>query len=123
LPETAEERAIVVKAFPEVSFNGLSGPMSLNCESMEFAGWPAPISYGEIAQFTLNEKTLDIKYGPGGKQLQRIPYKDFFRREEALEAINRYYGRYMNAVAYQEQKRQLASINTDPELDLVGSAT
>jgi Zn-dependent protease with chaperone function len=123
LPETDEERAIVLKSFPDVSFDGLSGSMSLNYESMEFTGWPAPISYGEITQFTLNEKTLDIKYGPGGKEKQRIPFKDFFQREQALEAIKHYYGRYMNAVAYQEQKRFAASVGTDAEQELAGSAT
>jgi hypothetical protein len=121
LPETDEERAIVLKAFPDAFFDGLSGTMTLKYDSIHFAGWPAPITYREIVQFVLNEKTLEVKYGAGGKQ--KIPFKDFFRREEALEAIKHYYGRYMSAAAYQEQKRLTASIGSDAELELAGSAS
>jgi Zn-dependent protease with chaperone function len=121
LPETEDERAIVLKAFPDEFFDGLQGAMTLKYDSIHFAGWPAPIPYREIAQFVLNEKTLDVKYGAGGKQT--IPFKDFFRREDALEAIKQYYGRYMSAVAYQEQKRLTATIGAGAELELVGSAT
>jgi hypothetical protein len=129
-PDTDEERAIVIKAFPDVSFDGLQGTMNLNYESIHFTGWPAPIPYRDIVQFALNEKTLDIKYGPGGKQKQKIPFKDFHHREDALDAINRYYGRYLHAAAYQEQKRLAANANSATEnVDaateslLVGSGT
>jgi hypothetical protein len=30
------------------------------------------------------------------------------RQQEALDAINRYYSRYLNAATYQEQKKQAA---------------
>ncbi len=115
LPETDEERAIVTQAFPNVFFDGLQGTMSLKYESIHFTGWPAPIPFREINQFVLNEKTLEVKYGPGGKQKQKIPFKDFFRREEALEAINCYYGRHMHAAAYQQQKRPAANVDADLE--------
>jgi hypothetical protein len=115
LPETEEEHVIVVKAFPQVSFDGLKGTMTLDCECLHFTGWPAPIPYRDVAQFALNDKTLDIKYGPDGKQKQKIPFKDFHHREAALDAINRYYGRYMHAAAYQEQKRLAATAKSDAE--------
>jgi Zn-dependent protease with chaperone function len=115
LPESDEERTIVMKAFPDVFFGGLQGTMVLKYDSIHFAGWPGPIPYREITQFELNEKTLEVKYGPGGKQKQKIPFKDFFRREEALEAINCYYGRYMHAAAYQQQRRLTADVTPDAE--------
>jgi Zn-dependent protease with chaperone function len=130
LPETDDEHAIVVKAFPAVSFDGLQGSMNLDCESIHFTGWPAPISYRDIAQFALHDKTLEIKYGVGGKEKQKIPFKDFHHREAALDAINRYYGRYMHAAAYQEHKRLAASatshaesVDSDAEPEVVGSRT
>ena len=108
-PETEEERAIVGQAFPQIFFDGLGGALTLDCDSMQFAGWPAPIPYREITQFALDDNgTLEIKYGQGGKQKQKVPTKDFFHREEALDAINRYYSRYLHAAAYQEQKKLTA---------------
>jgi Zn-dependent protease with chaperone function len=118
LPETDEERAIVVKAFPEVYFDGLQGTLTLNCESMHFTGWPASIQYRDVSQFALDDKgKLEIKYGLGGKQKQKILVKDFVHREEALDAINRYYSRYMHAAAYQEQKTLAASGSVGKSVD------
>ncbi|HJQ81008.1 MAG TPA: M48 family metallopeptidase [Lacipirellulaceae bacterium] len=108
-PETDEERAIVAKAFPQVFFDGLSGTLTLDCRSLQFTGW-APIPFREITQFTLNDnKTLEIRYGQGGKQKKKLPVKDLHQREQALEAINRYYNRYLHAAAYQEQKKLAAT--------------
>jgi Zn-dependent protease with chaperone function len=123
IPETDEERDIVVKAFPEVAFDGLQGALTLNYEGMQFPDWPSPIKYEEVSQFVFNEGILEIKYGLGGKQKQKLRVKDLHRQEEAIDAINRYYGRYMSAAAYQEQK-QLASTETpDAVPELAGSAT
>jgi Zn-dependent protease with chaperone function len=110
LPETDEERDIVVKSFPQVFHDGLGGTLTLSCESMQFTGWPAPIPYREITQCALDDKgTLEIKYGPGGNQKQKVRTQDFHHREQALDAINRYYSRYLHAAAYQEQKKLTAS--------------
>jgi Zn-dependent protease with chaperone function len=123
LPETNEERDIVQKAFPEVAFDGISGTLTLDCEGMRFPDWPAPIQYQEVNQFALNDGILEIKYGPAGKQKQKLRVKDLARREEAIDAINRYYGRYLHAAAYQNQKQHASAETPDAEPELVGSAT
>jgi Zn-dependent protease with chaperone function len=123
LPDTDEERAIVVKAFPEAVFDGLSGALTLDCEGMHFPAWPAPIQYQEVSQFALNEGILEIKHGPAGKQKQKLRVKDLHRREEAIDAINRYYGRYMHAAAYKEQKRIASAETPDATPVLAGSAS
>lgn len=95
------------KAFPEVSFDGKRGTITLNYESMNYSTWPASVSYQDIAKLALDDHgTLEMNYGQSGKQKLKIALKDFgTRQQEVLDAINRYYSRYLHAVAYQEQKR------------------
>jgi Zn-dependent protease with chaperone function len=109
LPETDEEREIVVKAFPELTIDGKKGSLVLNHESIKYTDWPQSIHFGLIINFALKDNgTLDIQYNPGAKLKKSIPMKTFAsRQQEALEAINRYYGRYMSAVAYQKQKQSI----------------
>jgi hypothetical protein len=106
-----------------VAFDGLRGTLTLNCEGMHFTDWPAPIPYREITQFFLNEGTLEIKHGPGGKQKQKLRVKDLHQREAALDAISRYHGRYMHAVAYQTEKRLTASESVESARVLAGTAS
>jgi Zn-dependent protease with chaperone function len=109
LPSTDEEREIVVKAFPEVTIEGKKGSLVLDCDTLRYTVWPGSLAYSEIANCTLNEGTLQIQYARDGKQKAKIPMKTFGKRQqEALEAINRYYSRYLNAVEYQKQKQQQA---------------
>ena len=106
LPETDEEREIVVKAFPEISVEGKAGVLKLNYRDFHFADWPAPIEYREITQCSVNEGTMLIQYQRDGKQKQKLKLNKFGKRQqEALDAINRYWGRYQSAAAYQAQKR------------------
>ena len=105
LPETEEERAIVMKSFPELTFVGKKGSLILDCETVRYTVWPDKVAYFEITNCALNNDTLQIQYFRSGKRKANIPLKTFAsRRQEALDAINRYYGRYLNAVAYQKQK-------------------
>jgi hypothetical protein len=107
LPETDEERAIVTKSFPQVTIAGKKGTLVLDCDGLRYTAWPDSIAYSEIAQCALNQDTLQITYLRSGKQKARIPMKTFgARRQEALNAINQYYGRYQNAVAYRKQKQE-----------------
>jgi Zn-dependent protease with chaperone function len=110
LPETDEERAIVVAAFPEISIEGKKGTLFVTYESILFPGWTAPIRYQEITKFVLDDHgTLEVQYVRDGSHKQKIPMKSFgARQQEAIDAINRYYSRYMHAAAYQEEKRQAA---------------
>jgi Zn-dependent protease with chaperone function len=114
LPETDEERAIVVKAFPEMTIEGKKGSLVFDCDTIRYTVWPGSLAYSEITNCTLNEGTLHIQYARDGKQKAKIPMKTFGnRQQEALEAINRYYGRYLSAVQYQKQKQQQVSSDTE----------
>lgn len=109
LPETAEEREIVVKSFPLLTFASSQGVLALDCEKMEFDNWPEPIRYAEITNLLLNDNSvLKISYQRQGKQAQSIKMSKFDNKQEVLGAINHYYGRYLAAVQYQNQKRQEA---------------
>jgi Zn-dependent protease with chaperone function len=107
LPETEEERAIVVKAFPPVTLEGKAGSLTLDYERLHFTSWTAPIEYREIAGCALNNDVLQINYQRDGKQKEKLKLSTFGKRKhEALEAVNRYWGRYQSAAAYQAQKRR-----------------
>jgi len=106
LPETDEERAIVVKWFPPLAIDGKLGTLSLDCQQLHFPGWKTPIEYREITKCELNNKVLQIHFQREGKQKQQLKLGSFGKRQqEAIDAINRYLGRYRSAVAYQAQKQ------------------
>src|SRR5262249_34886112 len=103
-----EERAIVVKAFPPLTIEGKKGSLLLDCETIRYTAWPGSLAYSEITNCALKDGTLQIHYERSGKQKANIPMKTFAsRQQEALQAVNHYYGRYLNAVAYQKQKREV----------------
>lgn len=107
LPETDEERAIVVKAFPPIAVEGKAGSLTLDHERFQFTTWKSPIEYREITQCAVNDGVLQINYERGGKQKEKLKLKSFGKRQqEALDALNRYWGRYQSAAAYQAHKRR-----------------
>jgi Zn-dependent protease with chaperone function len=112
LPETDEEREIVAKAFPQMTVDGKDGSLILDHESINFTAWSQAIHFGEITQVALDENgVLVVHYNRDGKQKEKVKMKTFgTRQQEALDAMNRYYSRYLHAVAYQTQKNQEAGV-------------
>lgn len=105
LPETDEEREIVLKAFPPVKIEGRSGTFALDYQGLHFSDWPAPIEYREITKCAVDNGVLLIHYQRDGKQKQKLKLKLLGKRQqEALDALNRYWGRYQAAAAYQTEK-------------------
>ncbi len=105
LPETDEECAIVVKAFPAVTVEGKAGSLALDHQGLHFTSWKSPIAYREITQCALNDGVLQIHYQRDGKKKEKLKLSTFGKRQkEALDAINRYWGRYQSAAAYQARK-------------------
>lgn len=106
LPETDEEREIVEKVFPPLTIEGKSGSLVVDIQGLQFTDWPATIEYRTITQCINNNGVLQITYQQNGKQKQKLKLNKFGKRQqEALDAINRYWGRYQSAAAYQAQKR------------------
>jgi hypothetical protein len=107
LPETEEECAIVVKAFPPVAVEGKAGSLTLDHQSLHFTSWTAPIEYREITGCAVKDGVLQINYQRDGKRKEKLKLGTFGKRQqEALAAINQYWGRYQSATAYQTQKRR-----------------
>jgi hypothetical protein len=108
LPETDQEREIVVKAFPEVTILGTEGSLVVDHCGLTYPGWSSRIEFGEINRFQIDDsKVLSIHFERNGKQKEKLKMRTFaHRQQEALDAINLYFGRYSSAVAYQEQKKQ-----------------
>lgn len=108
LPETDAERTLVVKFFPEITYEGKDGALTLDHEKIAFASWPEPLFYREVTQMALDDdNTLHVHYEHDGKKKHSIKVKKFPKeqQQEVLGAINRYYTRYLAAVQYQEQKK------------------
>lgn len=104
LPTTDEERAIVVAAFPEVSFTGTAGALTIDHEKIHHPSWPGPLRFAEIAGLSLNDGVLSAQAEGGGKRGRTFKMKEFGKaQQEVLDAINRYYSRYRMAVEYQKQ--------------------
>jgi Zn-dependent protease with chaperone function len=110
LPATDEELAIVVAAFPEVSFAGTNGTLTMDHKQMHYSAWPGPLTFAEITGFALSDKgVLSVKLQAGVKGKREIKMKEFGKsRDEVLAAINQYCGRYRAAVEYQKQKQAAA---------------
>jgi hypothetical protein len=103
LPETDEERAIVVRSFPEVAIEGKKGSLAIDCEGLHYSAWPGRIAFSEVRGMSLNDHTLRVDYDRDGKAHATIPTKTFGARQaEALQAIQAYYSRYANAAAYRK---------------------
>jgi Zn-dependent protease with chaperone function len=106
LPETDDERAIVVKAFPAVTVEGKAGSLILEYERLHFTNWTTPIEYREITQCAVNDGVLQINYQRDGKRKEKLKLSTFGKRQqEALDAIQRYWGRYQSAAAYRTRNR------------------
>jgi Zn-dependent protease with chaperone function len=106
LPETEEERALVVKAFPQLSLECPSGTLTLDHVCLHFSDWLAPIKFQEIKQCGVDNGVLTIHYERAGKQKQKLKLNAFGKHQkEVLDTIGRYWGRYQAAVAYQTEKR------------------
>jgi Zn-dependent protease with chaperone function len=118
LPETEEERTVVVAAFPEVSFTGKKSTLTIDYEKINHSSWPEPLQFSLITKFALNDNgALTILYEGGGKHGQIIKTKDFGKeRQKVINAINQYYSRYRTAVEYiREKKREAMQASASSE--------
>jgi Zn-dependent protease with chaperone function len=103
LPETVEERAIVVKSFPPLAIEGKKGSLAIDCDGLHYSAWPSPIAFSEVKGMSLHDDALRVDYDRAGKARATIPTKTFgARRQEAIQAVQAYYSRYAGAAAYRK---------------------
>ena len=116
LPETDEEREIVERAFPNVSFDSKKGRIEMDYQSVRCAQWDDAVLWSEITGCTLDEGVLKIA-GERPESFKREIRLNWFstpeQRQEMLNAIEAYYTRYLSASQYQEHKQQ----ETDEQQD------
>ncbi len=117
LPATEAEREIVVQEFPAIAVDGKSGRLSMDYQCLTFTDWPAPIEFREITNCTVDNGVLLIQFQRNGKQKQKLKLKTFGNQQQGvLDAINRYWGRYQSAAAYQAKKRLAEAAGGPPPL-------
>tara|TARA_R110002111_G_scaffold1009_1_gene7262 strand:+ start:499 stop:2334 length:1836 start_codon:yes stop_codon:yes gene_type:complete len=112
LPETEDERAIVVKTFPEVQLEGKEGLLTIDHESVNHPSWESPVRFSDVLECQLDDNQT-LKFIRLGVTPSQLNLKKFTNQQEVLEAVQRYYSRYMSAKAYQEHVKQ--SGTTDDE--------
>ena len=115
LPETEQQREVVEQAFPLISFEGKKGNLTLDFEKVEYSEWSDAVLFSEVTQMELNDSNiLTVHYQREGKHKLTLKMKLFAKsQQEVLDAINRYYTRYLAAVDYQEQKQSEENTATD----------
>lgn len=111
LPQTEAEMAVVLKAFPNIEIEGKAGSVALTFEGLHYSTWTYPVMFAEITNIALDKKDwLQIQYERDGKHSVSIKMTDFERRrQEALDAIGQYYGRYVTARDYQGHRAAAAA--------------
>lgn len=104
LPETPEERELVERSFPPVTFDGPDGPLTLTCDQVHRDSWPTPVRFADVTNCELTDaQVLKIQYADGAKQTKSVNVKKLGDGQAFLDAFQRYYHRYLVAVAYRKQ--------------------
>jgi len=101
LPATPEERAVVERAFPPLTFESKRGRLVLDCLGIQAGDWPDPVEFREIVGCRMNGSVLSIDIDRNGKQTRKVKTGHFKPNNHALiQEFQRYYGRYLTAVDY-----------------------
>ncbi|MBI1371397.1 MAG: M48 family metalloprotease [Phycisphaera sp.] len=116
LPATDQERAIVLKAFPDVAFAGKDGTLRMTCDQIEYDPWPGAIRFENITHCKLNEGNVLAISHTGGKP-QNLKLARFGNGQEILAAFQKYYGRYLAAKNYQEHMKQKREAEAESSAD------
>ena len=105
LPSTEEQTKVVEQAFPEISFEGKEGALTINYQGLHFEKWDHALKFNKINDMELSDsEVLTIKHKEDNKsQKSRIKLRKLNDKNSALEKINEYYSRYQIAIAYQEE--------------------
>lgn len=107
LPETEEELAIVVKAFPEVQLTGEDGLLTIDHTGIRHHPWESPVQFSDIQSCQMDDKgRLNFTSSEGTpRKINLKKFKDS-DQQKVIEAVERYYSRYLAAKAYQEHVKQ-----------------
>lgn len=105
LPETDDELAIVVKAFPEIQLEGKEGLLTIDHAGLNFATWEAPIRFSDLQECQMDENQR-LNFMAKDSRPVKLNLKKFPEPQKVIEAVERYYSRYLAAKAYQEHVKQ-----------------
>tara|TARA_R110002124_G_scaffold70386_5_gene189034 strand:- start:3911 stop:5773 length:1863 start_codon:yes stop_codon:yes gene_type:complete len=118
LPETDAELAIVVKAFPEVQISGEEGLLTIDHAGIMHHPWESPVPFSEIQSCNMDDKgRLNFILAEG--KPNKINLKKFMDSDQqrVIEAVERYYSRYLAAKAYQEHVKQAGTTEVEELAD------
>ena len=104
LPETEEEREIVVKHYPPVEFETKAGPITLDCDCIRAPRWNDAIPWSDVVNAVMHDSDLHIKLKSGNKVIKTRMVRGNHQAGKFVEAFGLYYGRYMAAAQYQSEQ-------------------
>ena len=110
LPETEEERQIVLKYFPGVTFEKKkNGTLEIDYEKITYSDWKTPLRFDEIKDCTGKKSTLghpQLRFDCTRKELgKRVLRLDVFKvgQDSVVNALNEYYSRHLAMIAYRKE--------------------
>ncbi|QDU27728.1 heat shock protein HtpX [Anatilimnocola aggregata] len=108
MPDNPAEQAIVERSFPALKIEGKQSAVEFDFSKCHHTPWPDPLPFNEISSSELNDSgVLSIHFTRAGKRTRTIDLNKFSQADQAtiLEEYQRYYGRYLSAVDYQQAKK------------------
>ena len=117
LPETDEEREVVARHFPPVSFTGKEGELTVDFEKIVFERWNASLAWRDITNLQTSESgELMFPFLRNDKiEWRKIKLKKFPDQQAILEVVSRYWGRCQAAVAYREHRAEMAAKKSEKQ--------
>ncbi|MCC9599747.1 M48 family metallopeptidase [Stieleria sp. JC731] len=112
LPSTDEEREIVERDFPPVTYEGKKGTLAIDCDGMTYDLWKSELPFSDADSMSLEDSVLTIQRKHGGKETLKIGH--FRGQTDLVDVINRYFVRYCTAAELQ-QARAAAQENAEQQ--------
>ena len=113
MPETPEERAHVERFFPRVELSGRPGHPGLviDCTQLHYGAWPDAVLWSAVKDIKAADQTfrgkvltLQVFTGTGGTEKRTVRLSKLADGDAVLLVVSRYYTRYLQAVAFQQQR-------------------
>lgn len=104
LPSTPQEAAVVAEHFPEVTFEGKKGPLTMDHQGLSHPAWETPLAFGDVKSIELSDSKELLLHPHRGKP-RKLMLKAFDDGVQPLtDAIGSYYGRHLSAKEYAAHK-------------------
>lgn len=96
LPSTAVEREVVARHFPEISFQGKHGALTIDHTMVQYSSWSRSVEWQDVFSCEMTDQGLEITTSDS-RGTRTIRLKEFPDAEDVVARFQTYYGRYLAA--------------------------